>query len=287
MDEKTVEVVKDDQTVEVVKDDQTEAADSQEVVESQKDTTETEQHEEMVVTIGDKPVEDKETEEERPTPIWVKKVRQQNRELARELREMRKQLAAKPTKDELVVGEKPTLSGHDYDTEKYEAALASWYDRKRQADERIAKAKAEEEEVNKRWTSKLNAYSQAKASFRASDFAEAESVVTDLLNVTQQGIIVSGANDPAMVIYALGKNEGEAKKLAAIKDPVEFAFAVAKLEGQVKVSTRKPSTSPESKIVGNERATGAVDPILERLRTEAEKTGDYTKVSAYKRSKRG
>jgi len=87
------------------------------------------------------------------------------------------------------------------------------------------------------------------------------------------------------LVYALGKNPTKAAALGAIKDPVEFAFAVARLEAQLKVSEKKPATPPETRVTGNGRVSGAVDATLERLRAEAERTGDYTKVSAYKRQK--
>lgn len=241
------------------------------------------QHEELVVSIGEEPAEP--AAEEQPAPEWVKKVRKRNRELERELKEARRKLQETGATKEPELGEKPTLQGYDYDTEKYEQALTSWYDRKRKADERAAKAQAEAERAEKEWQGRLANYQQAKAGFKAADFDEVEAVVLDLLDQTQQGIIVHGATDAALVVYALGKNEEKAKELAAIKDPVKFAFAVAKLEGQLKVTTRKPATQPEGRVSGDGRPSGAIDQTLERLREEAAKTGDYTKVAAYKRSK--
>lgn len=235
------------------------------------------------VSIGDEPAP--EPEDDQPAPIWIKKVRQRNRELEKELREARKQLQTVTAPKEPEVGVKPTLQTFDYDTEKYEEALTTWYDRKKKADERAAQARAEAEKAEKSWTERLEAYQTAKAEFKADDFDDAESVVQEVLDQTQQGIIVHGANDPALLVYALGKNEAKAKELAAIKDPVKFAFALAKLEATLKVSTKKPSTQPEGRISGNARPSGTIDSTLERLRDEASKTGDYSKVMAYKRSK--
>ena len=103
-----------------------------------------------------------------------------------------------------------------------------------------------------------------------------------LFDQTQQGIIVHGAKDAAVLAYAIGKNPEKAKELAAIKDPIAFAFAVSKLEEQVKVSTRKPSAKPEGVLTSTARGS-SMDNHLEKLRAEAERTGDYTKVSAYRR----
>jgi hypothetical protein len=88
------------------------------------------------------------------------------------------------------------------------------------------------------------------------------------------------------VIYALGKNLKKAKELSEITDPVKFAFAVAKLEKDLKVTNRKAAPPPEKIVSGTGRSSGAVDSTLERLRAEAEKTGNMTKVIQYKAQKR-
>jgi hypothetical protein len=119
------------------------------------------------------------------------------------------------------------------------------------------------------------------------DYEESEAFAQDNLTVTQQGIIIQGSDNPALIIYALGKNTKRAKELASINDPVKFAFAVAKLETQLKVTTRKASTAPERTIAnGGGRLSGAIDSTLDRLRAEALQTGDLSKVMAYKRSKK-
>ena len=240
--------------------------------------------EQITVSIGDEPAP--EADDNEPAPVWVKKVRQRNRELEKELRETRKKLETVTAPKEPEVGVKPTLEKFDYDTEKYESALTTWYDRKKQADERAAKAREEAQKAEQDWNTKLEAYQEAKASFKADDYDEAEATALEFLDQTQQGIIVHGANDPVLLVYALGKNDAKAKELGTIKDPVKFAFAIAKLEAQLKVSTKKPATQPESKISGNSRPSGSIDSTLERLREEAAKTGDFSKVLEYKRKKR-
>lgn len=235
-----------------------------------------EEKEQITVTIGDEPAP--EPDEDQPAPVWVKKVRQRNRELEKELRETRKKLEETTATKKAEASKKPTLQDFDYDTEKYEAALIPWYEEERKKKEEAAKAE-------RSWAEKLEAYQEAKASFKADDFDEAEATALEVLDQTQQGIIVHGASDPTLLMYALGKNEAKAKEIAAIKDPVKFAFAIAKLEAQLKVSTKKPATQPEGKIVGNARPSGTIDSTLARLREEAGRTGDYTKVMAYKRQK--
>ena len=240
---------------------------------------------EVVVTIGE-PTEEN-PEDHQPAPSWVKDLRKQNKELNKELREARQKLNQSAIVPEPALGAKPTLESLGYDATKYEQELETWHERKRKADESAAEKAREETSANEKWKAKLGAYNSAKTTLGVTDYEEAEEVVLDLLNPTQQGIIVQGAKDPALVIYAIGKNESAAKELAAIKDPVEFTFAVARLEGQLKVTSKKPATAPETRISGNSRPSGSTDSTLERLRADAEKTGDYSKVSAYKRQKRG
>lgn len=240
--------------------------------------------EEVVVTIGEEPPP---PDEHAQAPSWVKELRKSHRELTRENRELKEKLTAPPAETKpAAVEQKPKLDDFDYDTEKFEQALASWYDRKREADNAATKAEEAAKAAQQAWQAKLDAYSKAKVELKAKDYDDAEATAQELLNVTQQGIVLQGAENPALVIYALGKNPKKAKELSTITDPVKFAFAVAKLETQLKVTNRKAAPPPEKVPTGTGRTSGAVDSNLERLRADAEKTGDYTKVTAYKRQKR-
>ena len=217
----------------------------------------------VVVTIGEEPPPQE--EEQAHAPEWVRELRKNYRELQREKRE---------------------LEEHDYDTDKYEAALANWYEQKRKVDEQAAKAEAEAKAANDAWQAKLASYGKAKTELKVKDFDDAEHVAQETFSQTQQGIILQGAENPALLIYALGKNPKKAKELASITDPVKYAFAVAKLETQLKVSQRKAPPPEDTIVRGTGSSSGAVDSTLERLRADAAKTGDYTKVTQYKMQKR-
>lgn len=245
--------------------------------------------EDFVVTInGEAP--DPEDEEEARAPHWVRDLRKQYREEKRRAKELEQKLAqmergSAPAAQPL--GPKPTLEAADYDTDRYEKDLAAWYEKKRQHDERQISIQAEQQAVQRDWEKKLESYHSSKADLKVRDYEMAEDVVQDTLSVMQQGMIVQGAENPALVVYALGKNPKKAKELASITDPVKFAFAVAKLETNLKVTSRKASAKPEKKVSsGTGRPSGSVDSTLERLRAEAERTGDYSKVFQYKKQKR-
>ena len=240
----------------------------------------------VVVTFGEEAPPTAE-DEQASAPEWVKELRKTNREDKRRIRELEEQLKSKTATETkpVQVGKKPTLEDHDYDAEKFEASLEQWYEQKRQADEQNAKAQAQANAQQQAWEAKLNKYNEDKAKLKVDDFEDAEEFVRGTLSTVQQGIIIKGSKNPEVLIYALGRNHAKAKELAAITDPVEYAFAVAQLETKLKVTPRK-APPPERTVSGSGRGSGAVDSTLERLRAEAEKTGDMNKLLQYKRQQR-
>ena len=263
---------------------QTEELDNEiEAVDSQEGEQPEVEDDEVVVSIGE---ESPPPEEETRAPEWVRELRKANREKERRIRELEAKLQTTQTENKpVLLGVKPKLEDYDYDAEKFESALDEWHERKRQHDLESEKAKQVEQQQMQAWQAKLDAYSKAKAELRVKDYEDAEAIAQEIFNVTQQGIVLQGADNPALVIYALGKNAKKAKEISAIDDPVKFAFAVAKLEKELKVTNRKAAPAPERVIQGTGRVSGAVDSTLDRLRAEAEKTGNYTKVVQYKRQK--
>lgn len=239
---------------------------------------------EVVVSIGDAPPPEQEQAER--APEWVRELRKSDREKTRRIKELEAKLSSTTeTKPVVELGPKPTLESADYDSDRFEAELTAWHDRKREVEAREADERKQREAADKAWQDRLDSYQKAKTSLRVKDYEEAETAIQDAFSVTQQGIVINGADNPALLIYALGKNPEKAKELAAINDPVKFAFAVAKLESQVKTTNRKAPPPPEKTVSGHASA-GAIDNQLERLREEAARTGDYTKVHQYKRQKR-
>lgn len=246
----------------------------------EQETVQDAEPDEVVVQIGE---ESPPHVEQTKAPEWVKELRRSHRELQKRNRELEQKLTTvAPVDAPVVVGNKPTLEAHDYDATAYEQALASWYERKRQADEQEQRRKAEAQAAESAWQAKLQGYQKAKADLKVRDYEDAEAIAQELFSVTQQGVLLQGADNPALLVYALGKNPAKAKELASINDPVRFAFAVAKLETQLKVSNRKAPPAPEQPVKGSAPVSGAVDGHLERLREEAARTGDMTKVMRYK-----
>lgn len=240
-------------------------------------------HEEIVVQIGeDSPSEE---EEVKQAPDWVRNLRKENREKERRIKELESKLnAPKEAEKPLQLGAKPSLDQFDYDADKYEAALDVWYETKRMIEHKEAESKAEAEKQQQQWNETLKAYETKKAQLKVKDYAEAENIVTDNLDSTKQGIILHIAKDPALLVYALGKNQKRVSELASINDPVKFAYMIGAIEKELKVTNKKAAPPPpEKRVAGSGPLSGTIDSTLERLREEAAKTGDLSKVLAYKR----
>jgi len=238
---------------------------------------------EVVVSIGEEPPP---PEEQARAPDWVRELRKSHRDLQRRNRELEEKAKSVAVEQKPQVGKKPTLEDLDYDAERYEAALSSWYDQKRRADEIEGKAREAVAAQDRAWQAKLDSYGKAKAELKVRDFEDAEHFAQETFSVTQQGVMLQGAENPALVIYALGKNPTKAKELSSISDPVKFAFAVAKLEAQLKVTPRKAPPPPERAVRGTAPVSGTVDSALERLREEAARTGNMSKVMEYRRQQK-
>jgi hypothetical protein len=281
IDEEVEEIIEDTE----ISDEET--IEDTEVSEEEEVETESEEEEssedDRIVTIGDSEPEEEE-EESKEAPGWVKKVRKVNREQEREIKRLKKQLEEVTTKpeEEIELGEKPTLESAGFDDKKFEKALLDWHERAKKVEEQKAAKQKAVEEQNKVWQTKQERYANLKQEHSFKDFKDAEDVVSETFNTTQQGIIVQGADDPALLVYALGKNPAKLEEMSKVTDPVEFAFKLAKLEAQLKVTNRK-APAPEKRVSGGKNGSGSADRNLEKLREKAAKTGDFTELNRYKR----
>ena len=243
--------------------------------------------EEVVVSIGEE--EPPASEEEKAAPKWVKDLRQRQKELARENAELKAKLGTgQPGATQAPkLREKPKLADHDYDEDKHAADLDKWYAEQREVEAHEARQQAAVEARNKAAKAVHENYAASKTALKVKDFQDAEDEVVAVFDQVQQSIVMAGASNPGAMVYALGKNPKKLQELASIKDPVKFAVAVGKLETEVKVTKRSGSNKPAPETTV--RSGGSVSTskaTLERLEAEAERTGDRSKVIAYKRQQR-
>ena len=249
------------------------------VVETETDVEYAEE-DQLVVQIGEE-----EPEEQEKAPAWVNDLRKSNREKDKRIKELEALANGEQVKAKIVA--KPTLEGCDYDQAEFEKQLEAWYDTRRAVDEEEKAKIAAKEREDQEWQAKLKKYEEGKSTLKVRDYEDVESTVLDTFSVTQQGAAIQVAKNPALLVYALGKNPKRAKELAAITNIADFIYAVAEVELSLKVNT-KGAPPPEKKMASSTTGISAtVDGTLERLREEAAKTGDYRKVVAHRREKRG
>jgi len=232
----------------------------------------------LTVTIGG------DDDEDAKAPQWVRDLRARNRELNEEVRRLKEATAAPVTQQATQLRAKPTLADHDYDDDAFAADLEKWFGEKREHDTFAEESRRREEARTQQWNAKMAKFEEGKKALGAADIDEAEAVIVNTFDQMQMGIVVEGAKNPALVFYALGKNPARAAELAKIESPIEFARAIFELEGGLKVNNRK-APAPE-KLVRGGKGGGAADNTLERLREEAARTGDYSKVIAFKARQR-
>lgn len=236
---------------------------------------------EVVIQVGDEEAPTSHEKEE--APEWVKELRRKNRELSKRNRELELN-SQKPQEVKPVLRQKPTLEGCDYDTERLEKELESWFSEKTTHEQSLKKIEDEAKAQNEDFQSKVATYNETKSKLKVANFDDLEEDAIKHLTVIQQGILIQGAKNPAVLVAALGANGGKlAAELSTIKDPVKFAFAAAELETKLKVTTRKPP-QPETTLKSGSPASAVNDLHLTKLEEEAERTGDRTKVIQYKRS---
>ncbi len=250
-----------------------------ETTEPEQVETEAEAGDETVVTFGD----DK-APEHQDAPDWVKNVRKENRELNRQLKDLKKQAAAGKADEDTALGAEPTLEGSDYDADKYRDSLREWDKAKAKQDAKATTAKEAQEKQGQAYNTRLSEYQEGKGAFDADQFDEAEDAVKGALSENQQSILIHAfGGKAAPLIRGLGQDEKRLKELATITDPIAFAVAATRLETAMKVSQRKPRTVPESRPAGNSAGGVSGDKTLEKLRARAAETNDMSEVLAYKR----
>lgn len=272
------------ETEELVDDDQDDGS-----TDSTEATDEAAADDELSITIDGEPEPER---DESAAPDWVRDLRKSNREKDRRIRELEAQVTkAAPAPQATVVGPKPKLSDPDidYDEDKLSIAMDAWYGKKAQADAEIEAKRREEKKNEELWQSRFSAVTSAAKSLKIPDHEDALESFDAAFSVMQKGIIIGGPDDPkvaAQARYVLGKNPKVARELAAIQDPVKFTLAFGNLLTKMKVQPKKSAPPPERVIRSNVPGAAAVDNQLEKLRAEAAKTGDMTKVHQYKQQLR-
>lgn len=207
-------------------------------------------------------------------PEWVKKVREENRELKRQLKQRESQQF-----EQQVLREKPTIDDHDYDSDAFEQDYAQWLTEKQQVDAQVHAERQKYQQYHERYKADVDAI---KA--KAPDYDEVELSVVDVLSEQKQGLLQMLVDNPAKVVYALGKNSPAQLERLSKLDDIQFAKQIVLMEQQMSSKTKsRNQNKPKPKTHELEGAAGGADTRLAKLEAEADRTGDRSKVAAYKK----
>jgi hypothetical protein len=251
----------------------------------EEDEDELDDEDDVHVSFGD---EEPETLDDDDGTRLIKKLRKIEREKSKEIRVLRKQLEEKENLTEnkpVKLSEKPKLEDFDYDSDTYDSALLDWHEKKRDYDKQELAKLEEKRQAQASWEQSLNKYRERKQELGFKDFDYVEEQVSITLSPAQQNLMIDALDDPAKFVNAIGRSPEKLQELAAIKNPVKFIAAVAKLEDKAKVEkqTRKPSVQPERRVKGTGQATGQLENKLKQLEAKAEQSGDRSQIIAFKR----
>jgi hypothetical protein len=238
---------------------------------------------ETIIAFADE-VEDGGEDDADATPL-VKKLRDQLREAHGQIAKYRRPAPANEGDPEPVIPERPKLEDFDYDQDKFDAAVderetavvahAEWK-------ARLSEREAERARAAERQAKQLE---QQRSALGVSDYEERAALVKELLTDAQIAILTNGAQNPARLIYALGRSPSKLDQLAGEDNLARFAVMIGGMEKDIKVTKRSapsPDTLPRGATASpalNDRAAKE----LARLEREAARTGDRTALIQFRK----
>jgi hypothetical protein len=249
---------------------------------------EDEGEEEVSIGFEDEPEEEADEADDTPT---IKRIRERNRDLNKQLRDREKELAelraAASAPQPQEIGPKPTLESCDWDEERFETSLDDWKQKKAAADEQVTKAQESQRRVIESYNRDLENYEKRKAAIGVPDYEDAEAMVVAALSLEQQAVALQAASDPAALVVALAKSPSKLAELAKIDNPWKLSAAIAKLEGSVKVVTKKKAPNIDKPAKGSAAVSGGetLQAQIDRLEAAFEKKGggDRTEIQRLRR----
>jgi hypothetical protein len=244
----------------------------------------------VVLTIDGETVDDDDdddiSDDAEPSAV-IKEMRRKLKDRTRRVKELERQQASVASEVQAEeVGPRPTLEDAEYDEDRYAEELASWFEKKRQADDRVAEAEAKQQKIVQRFEQKRAAYDVEKGKLGVPDFDRSEEAIKSAFNATGQGVILAASKEPAKVIYALSRSPETIKTLVELADdPLMLAAEVARFESRIKLAPRKPATEPERRIRGGGSFDSPERRKADRLLTPSD--NDMTgALAAYRKAQR-
>lgn len=247
---------------------------------------------EVEVTFGEKPDDESQEdgEDDEDTSSVIRNMRKREREKDRKLRQAERELeqlrkAQQPQTAAPELPPKPTLESCDWDEQEFEKKLIDWQKAAVEVEKAKAKQQEQQQALIREAEAKRTAYQENAKKLKAKDFAEAEEEVVSVFDQTRQSILLEAADNPALLVYALGKNPAQLERLSKITNLAKFAAELGKLEKDLKVSKPTKPAPADTNLRSNAAPSNGSKKLAE-LEAEANRTNDRTKLIAYKKSLR-
>lgn len=231
---------------------------------------------------------DSPTSEEAKDPALVKHLRSTIKEKDRELKELRR-LSNQPAQQQPVIAQPPVMPkltdpGIDYDEDLLQEKLEQWAKDNDQYKEQQRVIKQQQEMLNEQLKAKVTNYQQRVKSLKVRGFADAEQIVREEIPVSIQDTILLESEKPEMVVLSLGRNAELRKQMAETTNPVALGRLLERIESKAKTM---PKAKTNAAITPEVRGSnGAVINNLDKLKSKALETGDWTQYFAAKKAKK-
>lgn len=126
---------------------------------------------------------------------------------------------------------------------------------------------------------------QQRSSLGVSDYEEKAQLVKDRLTDAQIAVLTNGAQNPAKLIYALGRSPSKLEQIANEENLARFAVMVGGMERDIKV-TKRSAPAADTRVRGATASSSLGNndaKQLAKLEKEAERTGDRTALIRFKK----
>lgn len=187
-------------------------------------------------------------------------IQEENRLLKLALEQKRKDGPPKP--DDFAEGEYDPAylqARKDYDSAQRDAEVA------RQVDERLQQERnaRQQQEQSAQLEGRQREHYKRAAELKVKDYEATEDVAIEALGQDYVNQLIANFDDSHTLLYFLGKNPGEASRLASLikTNPIRGVAEIGRLQAQIRVkpkSSRAPA--PEAELEGSERATARRGP---------------------------
>lgn len=229
--------------------------------------------------------DEEEEDESEQTPL-VQRLRSEIRERDRKLAKLARAPETDDDPEPHVSDEPGSIEDFDYDSDRLRAAWQKHKEDLTAHAEWKVRQKGKEATREAEQIQTVKRVQQQAAQLGVKDFDAREARVREALSPIQLKAIVQYADNPAAMIAALGGSQTKLDELSSVSDPARFMMKLQDLQRGLKMGKKKPP-EPETRVHGGNANLAAVtDKEEERLEREAARTGDRSKVIAYRRERR-